>query len=83
MSHECQFCGQQCYCDLDDIDMGGMPDDCPHWMCIDATEDDDEDGVCRLCGYDEGCVCEADNEDEYKHSPSPAAPSGVGFLNDE
>jgi hypothetical protein len=31
MSHECEICGQECYCDQDDC--GGMPqpDDCRHF----------------------------------------------------
>lgn len=32
MSHECQFCGQECYCDGEDV--GGMPQpsNCSHLL---------------------------------------------------
>jgi len=50
MSHECPYCGQECYCDIDDT--GGMPvpSDCPHlngecemdWEPDDEVESDDE-----------------------------------------
>lgn len=32
MSHECEICGQECYCDMDDC--GGMeqPPDCRHFL---------------------------------------------------
>ena len=42
MSHECEVCGQECYCDIDDC--GGMeqPDDCPHFERH-AAEDSDEE----------------------------------------
>lgn len=45
MAHECEECGQQCYCDCDD--MGGLPQpsDCQclrsHWW--DEQREDDED----------------------------------------
>jgi len=41
--HECEVCGQECYCDMDD--MGGMdqPDDCPHFLKHDR-EDCENDG---------------------------------------
>jgi len=43
MAHECEVCGQECYCDMDD--MGGMdqPDDCPHFLKHDR-EDCENDG---------------------------------------
>ena len=43
MAHECEFCGQYCYCDGDDT--GGLPQpvDCPHLhgKC-DSADDCDE-----------------------------------------
>jgi hypothetical protein len=41
MSHECEVCGMECACDMDDC--GGMeqPNDCPHFT---------RSGVC--CGPD-------------------------------
>lgn len=30
MAHECEICGQQCYCDIDDCGGLPQPDDCPH-----------------------------------------------------
>lgn len=44
MAHECEVCGQECYCDMDD--MGGMeqPNDCPHFLQHDR-EDCENDGA--------------------------------------
>lgn len=43
MAHECEYCGQECYCDQEDI--GGMPqpNNCPHILreCWLEGEDDD------------------------------------------
>ena len=43
MARECDFCGQWCYCDMDDIGGLPQPDDCPHLNGhCDSAEDDDE-----------------------------------------
>lgn len=31
MAHECEDCGQQCYCDMDDCGGLEQPSDCPHF----------------------------------------------------
>lgn len=51
MAHECMYCGQECYCDLDDCGGFQQPSDCPHIVrpgACDSDEmrqfDDDRDG---------------------------------------
>jgi hypothetical protein len=45
MAHECEYCGQVCYCDFDDTGGLSQPDDCPHLTgpCPCLEDDDDED----------------------------------------
>jgi len=42
MAHECEICGQECYCDMDDT--GGMPQpgDCIHYAHHKETGGDGE-----------------------------------------
>ena len=47
MCHECELCGQMCYCDIDDVERP-QPDDCVHLTIAgkcdaDKYEDDDYD----------------------------------------
>ena len=36
--HECPECYEQCYCDMDDLDLGELPpSDCPH-VCKEQNE---------------------------------------------
>ncbi len=30
MAHECEICGQECYCDMEDHGDQPQPDDCVH-----------------------------------------------------
>lgn len=39
--HECPFCGEECYCDMDDCGGLPVPDDCPH-VCADPDDMDDD-----------------------------------------
>ena len=43
MSHECMFCGQECYCDCDDTGGLEQPNNCPHLNGhCESAEDCDE-----------------------------------------
>lgn len=35
--HDCPNCGQACYCDMDDTDLGEAPPDC----CCECYEEDE------------------------------------------
>jgi len=41
--HDCSQCGQACYCDLDDCDMGEAPADCDH-VCEETNDDEQFEG---------------------------------------
>lgn len=44
MAHECERCGQQCYCDMDDCGGLPQPSSCPHLNGeCDADDEWDED----------------------------------------
>lgn len=43
MAHECEQCGQECYCDMDDCGGLPQPSSCPHLNGeCDATEELDD-----------------------------------------
>lgn len=53
MAHECEECGQQCYCDMDDCGGLEQPNDCPHFAM-------------HLKGlYMDGSRMEESDEDEF------------------
>jgi len=59
MAHECELCGQECYCDCDDCGGLPQPDDCLHFTqsgrcCGDELDDEFDDGVPPLC-FGVGC----------------------------
>jgi hypothetical protein len=46
MAHECEDCGMECYCDMDDCGGLEQPNDCPHFTrkgYCSASEIYDED----------------------------------------
>jgi hypothetical protein len=43
MAHECEYCGQQCACDLDDTGALRQPDDCLHLTTKDGCDYFDDD----------------------------------------
>ena len=48
MAHICEFCGEMCYCDMDDICFPEMPMNCPHWSCDEYGCDADDEDISRL-----------------------------------
>ena len=42
MAHECEICGQECYCDMDDCGGFDQPDDCVHFLHHKETGGDGE-----------------------------------------
>jgi hypothetical protein len=48
MAHECDECGQECYCDGDDTGGLPMPRDCRHYLYCSGEitlEDESDDGL--------------------------------------
>jgi hypothetical protein len=54
MSHECEDCGQECYCDMDDCGGLPQPNDCPHLRRHGQRDFDAEMGLYH------------DDEDDYE-----------------
>jgi hypothetical protein len=81
MAHECQDCGQECYCDMDDCGGLPMPSDCPHIFCVSDDDDFDEDfgDECMTCGAEDmSCggrcrKCWLESHGQQKLAAPPAA----------
>ena len=50
MSHECPYCGELCYCDMEDHLNEDGGDACEHWSICEGRKVEDDIGDC----WDEG-----------------------------